>query len=60
MCQQSLHQEGQIAFFESCSLDTLHNDLHTKLTGIQWQFSTPDALPTACTGSITVDNIHFY
>jgi hypothetical protein len=31
-----------------------------KLTGIQWQFSTPDALPTACTGSITVDNIHFY
>jgi hypothetical protein len=31
-----------------------------KLTGIQWQFSTPDGLPTACTGSITVDNIHFY
>jgi hypothetical protein len=31
-----------------------------KLTGIQWQFSLPDGSSSPCSGSFTVDNIHFY
>jgi len=31
-----------------------------KLIGVQWQMQLPSTATTACTGSLTLDNISFY